>query len=94
MRVKEMTYDDYGITEEEQNELKNLCRKCNDEQIYLALCHSAWLSNKEIADDLVYSLINGLSYEKMCIIKHIPIGRNSFYAYRQRTIATFKIMIG
>lgn len=92
MRTREMTYDDYGISPEEREELRKQCRS-RDEKTQLALLHSAYLSNCEISDELYYSLRKGISYERLCIAKDIPINRNDFYAYQMKTIALFKVMM-
>ena len=54
------------------------------------LCEAAISINAEIADDIVYSLVNGISYEKINTIKTIPINRVAFYKYQMATVAKCK----
>lgn len=89
MREREKTYADYGITDIEKNELKNLCRKA-DKETYIQLVNAALEADKTIADDIVFSLVNGMSYEKLGVIKNIPCSRNTFYAVQIKTIYNFK----
>ena len=88
MRLRDMTYKDYGIQPEEVTRLRRACR--SRAESFKALCEAAIIINAEIADDIVYSLVNCLSYERISNIKTIPINRVDFYKYQMATVAKFK----
>ena len=88
MRLRDMTYKDYGILPEEVTRLRRVCK--NRAESFKVLCEAAISINAEIADDIVYSLVNGISYEKINNIKTIPINRVDFYKYQMATVAKFK----
>lgn len=84
-----MSYEDYGFDFGEDRELREHCRKsdfCDQETLLTA----AIASNPEIASDLYYSLVNGVSYEKLSMIKYIPIAKPDFYGYQRRCLSIFR----
>ena len=62
MRKREMSYSDYGITEDEVRYIKSFCQNSNTEEQHIirtALCEL----NPYIAPYVFYSLVDNLSYE-------------------------------
>lgn len=84
-----MSLEFYGIDRDEAKNLQELCRKPDITTRY-ALRDAAYQSNPEIAEDLIFSLANGLSYERMEVIKPMGINLVDFYAYRRKTLAIFR----
>lgn len=92
MRTRETYFNDYGITKDEEERLKALCREPNPRTRSL-LHTAAYTVNPQLACDIIYSLVNTLSYDKICLIRDIPIKRDDFYGYRRKTLAELKRII-
>lgn len=89
MRKREMGYQEYGFDLGEEKQLKEYCKK-SDFSDHDTLLQAAISSNPAIAADLYYSLITGLSYDKISIIRYIPISKVDFYGYQRSCLATFR----
>lgn len=92
MKTRHISYNDYGFAPGEEKQLKEHCRR-KDFKTYIIVHLAAYKANPEIAEDLAYSLINGLSYEKMEFTHNIPIPKVDFYAYRRKCLFIFKRII-
>lgn len=69
--------------------MKEYCRKaCAADKVLIL--HAAEDANPSIANELFYSLVNGLSYDRMMKCKYIPLKRDDFYAYQRKCLATFR----
>ena len=84
-----MSYEDYGFQPGEAKKWETLCRQ-PDLKVRYTLRDAAYQSNPDIAEDLIFSLANGLSYERMEVIKVMGINLVDFYAYRRKTLALFR----
>lgn len=91
MRKREMGYSEYGFEPGEERELKEYCRSF-DFSDHDTLLQAAVSANPSIAADLYYSLVRGLSFERINDIKYMPIPKVDFYAYQRACLAKFKEM--
>lgn len=89
MRTRDMGYDDYLIQDGEEKALIEDCRKVENKQL---LIKAAYEANMWLADDIIYSLFKGLSYDKICFIRDIPCKKVDFYGYRRKTLAIYRDM--
>lgn len=91
MRTREMGYSDYGFDGKEEKRLKEYCRNktFNDYDAFL-LMQSAVAANPDLANDMYYSLVNGISYDKISVVKYIPISKSDFYGYQRKCLAIFR----
>lgn len=86
MKIRE---ENYGISKEEADSLRKYCQKANiDDQ--MKLLQYSFDSNPDISSDIYYSLVNGLSYDKMMKARYIPINRYDFYAYQRKCMSMFR----
>lgn len=92
MRKREMGYQEYGFALGEEKELKEYCKKADfgDHDILL---QSAISSNPAIAADLYYSLVTGLSFDKISNFRYIPIPKVDFYGYQRNCLAIFRNLL-
>ena len=88
-RTRNKSYADYGFLPEDVKKWESICRK-PDIDTRRMLRDAAYDANPEIAEDLIFSLANGLSYERMEVIKVMGINLVDFYAYRRKTLAIFR----
>ena len=79
---------DFGITIETY---KSICQRIQNKEIqeHDLLNAAAVEANPSIAEYLVKSIEESLSYEKMSAGNYIPINKNDFYAYRRKCISIF-----
>lgn len=88
MKTREMGYSDYGFAPGEEKTLKEYCRRPDfKENILLLEC--AMQSNAAICSDLYYSIVKGLSWEKMDKKVIQLYGKSDFYGYQRKTLALF-----
>ena len=92
MRKREMSYREYGFEPEEERKLKEYCRSVdfNDNDMLL---QAAVSSNPVIAADLYYSLVRGLSFDRLNDIRYIPIPKVDFYGYQRNCLAIFRNLL-
>lgn len=88
-RTRNKSYADYGFSPEDVKRWESICR-LPDIYTRRMLRDAAYDANPEIAEDLIFSLANGLSYERMEAIKPMGINLVDFYAYRRKTLAIFR----
>lgn len=89
MRTRLKGFDDYGFLPGEDKRLREFCRMPDFAECVL-LIESAKKANADISNDLYYSIVAGLSYDKLTIAKYIAISRIDFYGYQRKTLAIFK----
>lgn len=89
MRTRLMGFADYGFLPGEGERLREFCRMPDFAECFL-LIESAKKANADICNDLYYSLVEGVSYDKLEFVKKVLIARNDFYAYQRKTLAIFK----
>ena len=79
---------DFGISIEQY---KSICQRIQNGEIkeHDSLNAAAVEANPSIAEYLVKSIEESLSYEKMSAGNYIPINKNDFYAYRRKCISIF-----
>lgn len=89
MRTRQKGYADYGISEQEVKLLKEWCKKADFHEEFL-LFESARMANSEIFNDIYFSIVKGLSYEKMDTKTGQYIGKGDFYGWQRKTLAIFR----
>lgn len=57
------------------------------------LIDSAEIANKTIANDLFYSITEGLSYDDICKVKYLPYSKTDFYAYQRKCLEQFRAFL-
>ena len=89
MRKREMSYEDYGISEKEVRYIKDFCRKANN--VEKEIIRNA-LSELQpyIAPYIFYSLVENMSYEDICAKKYLYIGKGDFYGHRRQGMSAIK----
>lgn len=87
MRTRDRGYEDYGIRDGEERQLMELARSTCHRK---ALRDAAYQANTGIAEDIIYSVVNGLSYDRLSQIRDIPAKKDDFYAYRRKALAIFR----
>lgn len=69
--------------------MKSVARE-NEYEIRLVLHDAAYKANKYIAEDIVYSIVYGISYDEISKVHYIPIKRTDFYGYCRKCLAIFR----
>jgi hypothetical protein len=92
MRRREMSYEDYGMTDAEVRYVKEFCRNAKGED--KALIRNALVQiPTDIAPYVYYSLTNKISYDEMCKKRYIYISKGDFYGHRRYAINQIKKMM-
>ena len=89
MRKREMSYEDYGMTEDEVRYIKEFCQNADDEQQMLIKYALSELV-LYITPYVFYSLVDNLSYEDICSKNYLYIGKGDFYGHRRQGMAAIK----
>lgn len=89
MRTREKGYADYGFSQGEEKQLKEWCRMSDFAEEFLLL-ESAKMANENIFNDIYFSIVKGLSYEKMDKKVYQNIGKGDFYGHQRKTLAIFR----
>ena len=89
MRTREKSYEDYGISEKEVMYILDFCRNATQDQKFLIKNALSELQ-PYIAPYVYFSLVDNLSYERMCQKDYIYMGKVDFYAYRRKGMAAIK----
>lgn len=89
MRMRDKSYRDYGFKHGEEKYVKYLAREPNYEQ-RLLLFDSAYSANQAIAEDIIFSIVSGTSYDEIMKIHYIPVTRVDFYGYSRKTLAIYR----
>lgn len=87
MRLREKTYEDWGLTKELVTELRKKCREIRHQPTLFAAAYEA---NPELAPFIYFSLSAGLSYDDISRAFYIPMCMESFYAYRRYALTIFQ----
>lgn len=89
MRVREKSYSDHGMTDEEVRHIYDYCREATEAEIKIikqALAELQPYLQKPIFD----SLVNNMSYEDLCAKEYLYIGKGDFYGHRREGMAAIK----
>lgn len=89
MRTREMSYSDYGITDDEIPYIKEFCKNANDDEKGIIDTALSELT-PYIIPHVRKHLINGLSYEKLCAKEYIYLGKGDFYGKCRQGMAAIK----
>lgn len=89
MRTRNKGYADYGFCEGEEKKLKQWCKGPDFTEEFLLL-ESAKIANKDIFNDIYFSIVRGVSYESMDRKVYQGIDKGSFYGYQRKTLAIFR----
>ena len=92
MNLRKAGYNAYGFSEGEEKHLLKQCQTGGIDPHTVLEC--AIEANPGYADELFFSLIKGVSYEKLDFLSHLPASKNDFYAYRRKTLALIRKRIG
>lgn len=90
MRTRRTYYRNYGITTEEAERLKQICRETNDPEEKEILWNAALLANGALASQIYKSLREKKSFEKIDEKEYIPLNREDFYGYQRLCVLYFK----
>lgn len=89
MRTREKGYADYNLTLEEVTKILEWCKKPNfEENILLLEC--AKKAHAYFFNDIYFSIVKGLSYEKIDQKIYQNAQKSDFYGYRRKTLALFR----
>lgn len=89
MRTREMSYEDYGMTEKEVRYIKDFCRNANEEE-KMIIKNALSEIQTYISPFVYYSLVDNLSYEDICAKTYIFMGKGDFYGHRRQGMAAIK----
>lgn len=90
MRVREKGYSDYGLTTEEVKRVYRWCEGLHSTDERERVYALALETKSYIADDLFFSLTQGLSYDDLIRAHHVGCTKNDFYAYRRLLVSKIK----
>lgn len=89
MRTRNTKLIDYGLTLEESRKIREWCKKSDfTENILLLEC--AQKAHAYIFNDVYFSLVKGLSFEKLDQRVYQDYAKCDFYAYQRKTLALFR----
>lgn len=89
MKTRLASYSDYGFRPGEENQFMEFCRQPNFTEGFLLL-ECVKKSNAVIGGDVYFSLIKGLSWEKLDVRTMQQYNKNDFYGYRRKTLGLFR----
>lgn len=89
MRTREKGYKDYGLTQEEVEKILEWCKKPTFKE-NLLLLECAKKANEYFFNDVYFSLVKGLSYERLDQKSYQECYKVDFYGYRRKTLALFR----
>lgn len=89
MRTKDKGYSQYGFERGEEKYYKFLARE-HDYEKRMILHRAAFEANDSISEDIIFSIVGGVSYDEISKIHYIPISRTDFYGYCRKTLAIFR----
>jgi oligoribonuclease (3'-5' exoribonuclease) len=92
MRRREMSYEDYGMTDAEVRYIKEFCRNANDEDRSFIKNALAEIP-PYVAPYVYYSLVDKISYDEMCKKRYIYISKGDFYGHRRYAVNQIKKMM-
>ena len=71
------------------NEIRRLARELNYEQ-RLVLYEAAFETDDSLADDVIFSIVEGVSYDDIRNVRYIPATRTDFSERCKRTLERFR----
>lgn len=86
MRTRYKKLRDYGLTADEEKELKERCRNLDARDIEI-LHETAVSSAPGIEETICKSIINHIGYRSLLKEQEIPVSEEDFYAYQRKTLA-------
>lgn len=89
MRTRQKGFGDYGFAPGESDKLKAWCQKPDFSEEFLLL-ESAKMANRDIFNDIYFSIVRGVSYERMDAKVYQNINKNDFYGYQRKTLGIFR----
>ena len=89
MRTRRKGYKHYCMTEEEVKKILEWCKNPDFEENVLLL-ECAKKAHYYIFNDIYFSLVKGLSYEKIDQKSYQELGKEDFYGHRRKTLALFR----
>lgn len=89
MRTRETGYKHYGFKDEEVKMMKKWC-KSGDFKEFSLLLECARKTNESIFNDIYFSIVRGISYDRLDKMIYQNIGRGDFYGYQRKTLALFR----
>ncbi len=89
MKTRNKTYADYGFQQNEEKYIRFLARQPDYER-RLLLYDAAYSVEPSLADDIVYSIVGGVSYEEIQKIRYIPVCRTDFHGRCRAVLASFR----
>ena len=95
MKTRRMTYKDYGLDNEEVEQIKTRCLGAESEDSYdsFLLWNSALMANPCIAQQLFDSLVKGISYDRLDKREYVPISKVDFYGYRRLCMNNYRDLL-
>jgi hypothetical protein len=82
MTYREKGYRDYGLNEQDVENVIRFCRK-NTNESNKKVFECSFKANSAIGADLYYSLSQDVSFERLDAIKSIAYSKSDFYGYRR-----------
>ena len=89
MRTRNMSYEDYGITDDEVQYILDFCRKANEEEKDI-IKNALSEIQPYIAPYIYYSLVDNISYDKLSVKHMIYMEKGDFYGYRRKGMDAIK----
>jgi len=74
-----------AITNTELMRLRQACQNLELSEKWTLQCY-AHTVDEQIADDLVYSLLAGQSYEAISQVRYIPVSKRGFYREQEKLL--------
>ncbi len=90
MRIREMQWKDYSLTNRRVKELREYCRDSDNMSM---VTQAAACASPSLAGVIVKSLTTGIGYVEMSKKEYIPATGADFYAYQRRTIAFLDVLL-
>ena len=89
MRVRDTSFETYGFAPGEEKDLIERAKRApyKEKQLLFVIANDV---QPAIADDLYYSLVSGLSYDRLTGCKEIDYTKNDFYGYRRKCLAIYR----
>lgn len=86
MSVRELKFKDYGITREQEKEIRAYYRG-NDLKRNTEVFNMAQKIKPELTSELYFTIVKGMSYESLDSWVNIPIPKTDFYGYQRKVYA-------
>lgn len=87
MKTRDMGYDDYGLLNGDEKQVSEWAKRLHSTTERQEIYNIALDVKACIADELVYSLMHGISYDNLFKISNITYSKNVFYGYRRQFIS-------